>query len=180
MLDEIENAHTRVGGNLRGRRYATEQINHAYAMILSSQFQGFCRDLHTECVDALVGEAPAVLHRVLRTVSLGSFVGQGESSPGNLGSDFGRLGLEFWNEVRNDFHQNDRRQGMLEELNRWRNAIAHQDFDPAVLGATTTLHLAVVRGWRMLSTGFPIFRSCDVFVSDRVARRVALVNSEFD
>lgn len=37
---------------------------------------------------------------------------------------------------------------MLEELNEWRNAIAHQDFDPAKLGGTTTLHLRTVRGWR--------------------------------
>ena len=50
-LDEIANAHSSVGGSARGRRYATQQINHAYATLLSSQFQGFCRDLHSECVD---------------------------------------------------------------------------------------------------------------------------------
>ena len=50
-LDEIERAHSSVGGTGPGRRYATQQINHAYAVLLSSQFQGFCRDLHTESVD---------------------------------------------------------------------------------------------------------------------------------
>ncbi len=49
-LDEIENAHSSVGGTTRGRRYGTQQINQAYAVLLSSQFQGFCRDLHSECV----------------------------------------------------------------------------------------------------------------------------------
>ncbi len=41
-LDEIMEAHRAVGGAGRWRRYATEQVNHAYAMLLSSQFQGFC------------------------------------------------------------------------------------------------------------------------------------------
>ena len=40
-LDEIESAHRMVGGSGPGRRYATQQINQAYAMLLSSQFQGF-------------------------------------------------------------------------------------------------------------------------------------------
>ena len=28
--------------------------HHAYAMLISSQFQGFCRDFHSECVDYAV------------------------------------------------------------------------------------------------------------------------------
>src|SRR5438067_6884920 len=57
-LDEVETAHTLLGGTARGRRYTTQQINRAYAVLLASQFQGFCRDLHTEAVDLLV----AVIH----------------------------------------------------------------------------------------------------------------------
>jgi len=47
-LDEIEAAHASVGGTGPGRRYATQQINQAYALLIASQFQGFCHDLHTE------------------------------------------------------------------------------------------------------------------------------------
>jgi hypothetical protein len=50
-LDEIEAAHGAVGGAGPGRRTATQQINYAYAVLLSSQFQRFCRDLHTEACD---------------------------------------------------------------------------------------------------------------------------------
>jgi len=32
----------------------TQQINHAWTMLLSSHFQGFCRDLHTEALDCLL------------------------------------------------------------------------------------------------------------------------------
>jgi len=52
-LDELEVAHRAVGGRGSGRRFATLQVNHAYAVLLSSQFQRFCRDLHSEAVDAL-------------------------------------------------------------------------------------------------------------------------------
>ncbi len=52
-MDQLESAHTLLGGTARGRRYTTQQINRAYAVLLASQFQGFARDLHTESVDAL-------------------------------------------------------------------------------------------------------------------------------
>jgi hypothetical protein len=62
-LDEIENAHRRVGGTGPGRRYATQHLNQAYAVMLTAQFQAFCRDLHTECAYFLV---PAVVTEDVR------------------------------------------------------------------------------------------------------------------
>lgn len=149
-LDEIENAHASVGGNARGRRYATQQINHAYAVLLSSQFQGFCRDLHSESVAHLSRTAnPALLQSIL----LVEFVQNrkldtGNPNPGNIGSDFNRLGLNFWSRVIARDARNANQRVRLERLNAWRNAIAHQDFDPAKLGGTTTLRLETVRSWR--------------------------------
>jgi hypothetical protein len=35
----------------------------------------------------------------------------------------------------------------------WRNAIAHNDFDPAVFGPDPILHLAQVRRWRSALNG---------------------------
>jgi hypothetical protein len=159
-FDEIENAHARVGGTARGRRYATQQINQAYAVVLSSQFQAFCRDLHSECVDQLVDAVnPATLRVALRTeFMLHRSLERGNPNPGNIGSDFNRLGLVFWDDV------DDReRQNRLEILNLWRNAIAHQDFTAGALGGVTTLRLATVRDWR---------RACDNLAKtfDRVMR----------
>jgi len=57
-LDEVQTAHALLGGTARGRRYTTQQINRAYAVLLASQFQGFARDLHTESVDYLVTVMP--------------------------------------------------------------------------------------------------------------------------
>jgi hypothetical protein len=148
-LDEIGNAHLSVGGSARGRRYATQQLNHAYATLLSAQFQGFCRDLHSECAEQIISLTPSGLQQYIRSQFLwGRALARGNPNPGNIGTDFGRFGMAFWAEVRADHHLNERRQRHLEELNVWRNAIVHQDFDPARLGGTIVLHLAIVRQWR--------------------------------
>src|SRR5438477_12133485 len=65
-LDQIQAAHTRLGGTARGRRYTTQQINRAYAVLLASQFQGFARDLHTEAADYLVAAIPDLGFRMAR------------------------------------------------------------------------------------------------------------------
>ena len=148
-LDEIENAHAMVGGTERGRRYATQQINYAYAAVLSSHFQGFCRDLHSECVDHIVAIAPAQLRAFLRVEFIWNrTLGRGNPHPGAIGSDFNRLGVDLWTEVYALDSRNQRRRELLQELNEWRNAIAHQDFDAVAPGGIPTLHLARVRGWR--------------------------------
>jgi hypothetical protein len=153
-LDEIARAHAAVGGTGPGRRYATQQVNHAYAVLLASQFQGFCRDLHSECVDHLVRAIPAPLQPVVRAeFTRGRQLDRGNAQPGSIGADFGRLGVRFWDEVETFSPQNAERRDRLEELNNWRNAIAHQDFDPARLGAATTLRLAQVRRWRNACRG---------------------------
>jgi hypothetical protein len=150
-LDEIEQAHAAIGGTGPGRRYATQQVNQAYAVLLASQFQGFCRDLHTECVDAFVIVAtPVAARSALREeFTWGRQLDRGNAQPGAIGADFGRLGIDFWIEVENLSPRHSQRKQRLEELNRWRNAIAHQDFDPAKLGGTIILQLARVRRWRV-------------------------------
>lgn len=146
-LDEIEHAHLRVGGSLRGRRFATQQINYAYATLLSSQFQRFCRDLHSESIDHVVGLAPADLQTLLRAEFVWNrSLDRQNPNPGAIGSDFNRLGVDIWTDVYALGARNHRRREILEELNRWRNAIAHQDFEP--LAGRRTLHLARVRRWR--------------------------------
>src|SRR5947199_9125103 len=92
-LDEIEAAHAQVGGTERGRRYATQQINRAYAVLLSSEFQGFGRDLYSECVDHLVVSAPVHLQALMRAQFLwGQPFSRSNPQAGAIGSDFGRPG----------------------------------------------------------------------------------------
>jgi hypothetical protein len=137
-----------VCGTERGRRYATQQIIYSYAALLSSHLQGFCRDLHSECVDHIVAVVPAQLRGFLRVnLSWMRSLDRGNPHRGAIGSDFDRLGIDFWTEVHRLDARNQRRL-LLQELIDWRNAIAHQDFDPVAPGGNPTLHLARVRGWR--------------------------------
>jgi hypothetical protein len=154
-LDEIEDAHGRVGGTGAGRRSATRQMNLAYAVWIAAEFQGFCRDLHTESVDALFPHTtPAGFRNTLRLELLWNRrFDRGNANPGNIGADFSRLGPDFWPLVEADDARNAGRKSLLEELNRWRNAIVHQDFDPAILGGSVTLTLSEVRGWRGACNG---------------------------
>src|SRR4051812_4398750 len=87
-LDEIENAHASVGGTARGRRFATQQINYSYAALLSSHFQGFCRDLHSECIDHIVAAIPEQLQGFLRVELVWNrALDRGNPHPGAIGSD---------------------------------------------------------------------------------------------
>jgi hypothetical protein len=148
-LDEIANAHAMVGGTERGRRYATQQINYSYAALLSSHFQGFCRDVHSECIDHIAGIAPAQLQSLLRAEFVWHrSLDRGNPHPGAIGADFKRLGIDFWTEVDASDARSERRRELLQELIDWRNAIAHQDFDTVAPGGNPSLHLAKVRAWR--------------------------------
>jgi hypothetical protein len=96
-LDEIEAAHAAVGGSGPGRRYATEQVNHAYAVLLAAQFQGFCRDLHSECAEQFVRAMTLtpVQAMVLVVFLLNRSLDRGNATPGGIGADFNRLNVEF-------------------------------------------------------------------------------------
>jgi hypothetical protein len=121
-------------------------------VLLASQFQGFGRDLHSECMDHLVAALappPALWPLVQAEFTRGRQLDRGNAQPASLGADFGRLGIDFWTEVESYDPRNRARKEDLEMLNEWRNAIAHQDFDPARLGGTTTLQLAQVQRWRV-------------------------------
>jgi hypothetical protein len=148
-LRELDAARRGLSGSKRGRRFAVRQIHESYVVLLSSHFQGFCRDLHDECADFFVQTVPMVkLRTALRdVVLLNRKLDSGNPNPGNIGSDFGRFGLPFWAEVRAFDAQNQNRQQSLEAMNSWRNAIAHQHFDPAKLGGAA-LRLHLLREWR--------------------------------
>ena len=158
-LDEIEAAHGSVGGSGRGRRYATEQINHAYTVLLASQFQGFCRDLHNECVEALVNAtAPVVIQPMFRAQLLrGRQLDKGNASRENITADFERFRIPFNTQVIAADRRNVGRYRRLLALNTWRNAIAHQDFARlTVSGTTPVLRLVTVREWRAACSGLAV------------------------
>jgi hypothetical protein len=154
VLDQIVAVHATVGGHGPGRRYATEQINNAYAVLLSSQFQKFCRDLHSQSADFLANLTPASIRNVvLARFTEGRKLNVGNPNPGNLGSDFSRFGVNFWAKVLAADPRNARRKEQLETLNLWRNAIGHHDFSDPKLVGRSAIRLNEVNEWRRACNG---------------------------
>jgi hypothetical protein len=152
-LDELESAHQSVGGQSRGRRFATQQLNRAYALLLAAQFQGYCSNFHSECASSIVATIPdpAIRGIVRANLLLGRNLDRGNAGPGNIGNDFGRLGVSLWPALYALGARNQIRNKKMEELNSWRNAIAHDDFGDRTKfpqGRNSVLHLSRVRDWR--------------------------------
>jgi hypothetical protein len=134
----------------------TQQVNQAYAVLLSSQFQGFCRDLHTEGALHLLATvvSPVLLATFRNNLLFGRKLDTGNPNPGNIGSDFNRLGLSIWPAVDAEHTRNPQRCRVLETLNRWRNAIAHHAFAPDMCRkGRPSLHLAEVQDRRRACDG---------------------------
>lgn len=102
----------------------------SFAVLLSSEFQGFCRDLHSECADRLVDTvSPMSMRALLRGQCLyGRKLDTGNPNAGNLGADFSRYGLDFWPAILATDPSHAARRHQLALLNAWRNAIAHHDY----------------------------------------------------
>ena len=149
VLDDIEAARTTIRGTGRVRRSAMQQINRAYAVLLSAEFQGFCKDLHRECAEHFTSLVPLAIKDVIEQQFLSHrLLDRGNPNPGNVGADFNRLGLKLFDEVAQADPRVYEWRRSLEQLNDWRNAIAHHEFDPPRLGGTIQLRLALVRTWR--------------------------------
>jgi hypothetical protein len=157
VLDEVEAAHAVVGGG-RARAFARQQINQAYVVLLSSQFQRFCRELHIDAVDFLSSHpAYASLAPLLRvSLSQGRRLDAGNPHPANIASDFNRFGIDIWALARGRDSRSGRRRERLEALNRWRNAIAHHDFRNQQLAGRETVRIAEIRSWRAACTGLAV------------------------
>ncbi len=131
-LDRLEAAHVAFAGEGRGRRWETEELNHAIVLRLAAEFQGFCRDLHDECILILVRGMGLPAGRlediVLLEFSASRRLDSGNASPGGIGTDFARLGMTLWPDIKRHYaargpQWNER----LEILNTARNGIAHDD-----------------------------------------------------
>lgn len=116
-------------------------------MLLASQFQGFCRDLHSEAADFLANasEPPGLRPVIKERLTASRLLDRGNAQPSSIGSNFGRFfASSFWGEVENLNANFKNRQTDLERMNKWRNAIAHRDFSEV---GGQALRLAQVRRW---------------------------------
>lgn len=159
-LDNLLAAHVAVGGSNAGRRWATEELNHAIILRLASEFQGYCRDLHDEAVQVVVGVAAPADPRLRQVLALpyrsARRLDRGNAEPGGLGNDFALLGVTLWPDLRTRYPAKGpewrRKLGLLNDA---RNGIAHDDADKiaGVTAAGWPLTLPSIRRWRSALDG---------------------------
>ncbi len=116
------------------KKAAAEEIARAYVLMLSGHFQGFCRELYSEAADALVSQlekARKGLAAVFKLqVAAQLKLDHGNPTWENIRFDFERFGLD----LRVEFNSVPRAGALLQSLsqmNRTRNAVAHDDRDVA-------------------------------------------------
>lgn len=175
-IDDLLAAHATIGGTGPGRRWRTEQLNWALVLRVAAEFQGYARALHDQAVDVFVTEAAPMntsLQGVMRLrLTEGRKLGTGNAQPGSLGSDFGRLGMQLWPELKATYgvpatlwSKN------LEALNKSRNAIAHAD-EPAMAelqrDGWTLSHLRTID--RFQRTTDRLTQAMDTVVSSHLVR----------
>jgi hypothetical protein len=163
-------AHRAVSGVRTARGKNTLQLNYAYVLLLAAHFQAYCRSLHSDSTQRLVEASDPVTAAVLATnLSFGRQLDHGNAQPSALGADFGRLRLEFWAVVKAADTRNTARQRKLEELNDWRNAIAHHDIERHRADLNPhTVTLAACNTWHSALNG--LAESFDRVLADHLER----------
>ncbi|WP_432558841.1 hypothetical protein [Granulicoccus sp. GXG6511] len=157
-----------MAGRGPGRRWITTEINHALILRLASEFQGFCRDLHEESIEAFIGSGlpvPDPINSVVRaSLETGRKIDSGNATWANIVTDFQRFGLSLKAELQQS--RPGRYSGwvtVMDRLNKARNAIAHDDrVKLAECHERQPLTLQTFRRWR--STLNEVVRSLDRLV----------------
>jgi hypothetical protein len=117
-----------------------------YVMLLSAHFQGFCRDLHTECVMVLATSAPPTLRVVIQAMGIARRELDGANPRfQSLREDFGRFDVSL-SVALSANPSNAPRLTLLDHLNKWRNYAAHHKTTLPADGGPFTL--VTVRTWK--------------------------------
>jgi hypothetical protein len=120
-----------------------EENLRGYVLLLSAHFQGFCRDLYTECAQIVVSKVrPALQALVHAQFTAHRKLEHGNPNVQNLKADFERF--DFTLDLAGADLANPARVTDLGLLNRWRNVAAHHGTSPA--GAS--LSLSALLAWR--------------------------------
>src|SRR5262245_31270337 len=134
-----------------------------YVLLLSAHFQGFCRDLYTECAQIVVLKVRPTLQTLIQAQFTAHLkLDHGNPNLQNLCGDFERFGFPL--DLAAADPANPARLTHLVSLNRWRNVAAHHGTVPA----GTPLDLVSLRGWRTACDG--LATSLDRIMYNRLRR----------
>jgi hypothetical protein len=131
-IERLRAVHQAFGGSGRGRRWVTDELNHALILRLAGEFQGFSRELHDEAglfVARSIAPGNQQLQNSLRIpYTANRKLNQGNADPGTLGADFGLFGLQLWSALYARYPtRGPEWNKKLKALNTARNGIVHDD-----------------------------------------------------
>ncbi len=123
-----------------------------YVLHLSAHFQGFCRNLYTECSQSWIAAIPAGLKATAQAqFSAQLALEKGNPTHDNIKRDFNRFG--FLLNLQAAHPAGPQQVTDLGHLNEWRNKAAHQGTQPLRGGVPAALTLPIVQGWRASCDG---------------------------
>jgi hypothetical protein len=123
-----------------------------FVLRLSAHFQGFCRDLYTECSQIWIAAIPAGLQTTAQAQLYARLaLEKGNPSYDNIKRDVNRFG--FLLNLQAAHPAGPQRVTDLGHLNDRRNKAAHQGTQPLCGGVPAALSLPIVQGWRASCDG---------------------------
>lgn len=160
-LAEIDNQCTNCAALIPANPDLLEENLRGYILLLSAHFQGFCRDLYTECSQIIASKVrPTLEVLVQQQFSVNRSLDHGNPNIENIKKDFNRFGFAL-NMAAAD-PANHARLADLQELNKWRNIAAHH----GVVPSNQFPVLATIQSWK-ISCG-DLAASLDVIMYNRL------------
>ncbi|HJT31430.1 MAG TPA: hypothetical protein VJ783_05220 [Pirellulales bacterium] len=142
-LNEVETHCATVAAFAPPNPAFLDEMLRGLVLHLSAHFQGFCRDLYTECSQKCIAAMPAGLQPAAQAqFSARLALEEGNPSHDNIKKDFSRFGFLL------DLHLTNAQQVTnLGHLNAWRNKAAHQGTKPLAGSVPAVLSLPVLQNW---------------------------------
>jgi hypothetical protein len=123
-----------------------------FVLHLSAHFQGFCRNLYTECSQIWIAPIPGGLKVTAQAqFSAQLALEKGNPTYDNIKRDFNRFG--FLLNLQAAHPTGTQQVTDLGHLSAWRNKAAHQGTQPLAGGVPIALTLPIVQGWRTSCDG---------------------------
>lgn len=149
-----------------------EETLRGFVLHLSAHFQGFCRDLYTECSQIWIAAIAAGMQATAQAqFSSHLALEKGNPSYDNIKKDFNRFGFLLNLQVVHPM--GPQRITDLGHLNEWRNKAAHQGTQPLGAGVPAGLTLPIVQGWKTSCNG--LATSLDAIMCDQMLRIMGVV-----
>jgi hypothetical protein len=148
-LDEVEGQCSASVALVPPQPRLVEENLRGYVLLLSAHFQGFCRDLHTECVQIVVSRVRPRLQLLIQDqFRAHRRLDHGNPNLQNIKGDYQRFGFTL--DLAAADPANGARLNDLAALNQWRNVAAHHGTIPP---GTPPLTLPFLGVWRVSCNG---------------------------